>query len=332
MSCNYQSKYMNSYQKGFTLIELMISLVLGLIVSAAVIQVYLINVKTSSIQASGSELQDASVFGLQQLEKSIRLANLGNPTTRIDGTTLNGGIVLTGPNIGVPDTPNPYTNTGYLTRRAGDSTSGDNGWTGISNTDTNSDQLTIQYINITGAPMTDCEGAGVAVNDIVIERYFVRLATSNTSTTAIKDLVLACDAGRVKKTGDVDDTMAETDSRTFGQAGQEFIVNVDQFKVLLGAQYTTDTNAGQIIYLPSSAFLAITTGKPAITSVKIGLIVHGSTPIIGSAEQSEFALLGQLPANNKLKTDTSSKKKVRSTYETTTLLRNARVVNINTGL
>ena len=334
MSNNHRNKYMNDHQIGFTLIELMISLVLGLIVSAAVIQVYLINVKTSSIQASGSELQDASVFGLQQLEKSIRLANLGNPTTRIDGTTLNGGIVLTGLNIGVPNPsePDPYPNTGYLTRRAGESAVGPNGWTGISNTNTNSDQLTIQYTNITGAPMIDCEGATAPVNDIVIERYFVRLAISNTSTTAIKDLVLACDAGRVNKTGGIATFTSSPDSRNFGQAGQEFIVNVDQFKVLLGAQYTTGTNAGQLIYLPSSAYSAITTDKPAITSVKIGLIVHGSTPIIGSAEQSEFALLGQLPANNKLKTDSSSKKKVRSTYETTTLLRNARVVNINTSL
>lgn len=335
MSYNYQSKYMNGHQAGFTLIELMISLVLGLIVSAAVIQVYLINVKTSSIQASGSELQDASVFGLQQLEKSIRLANLGNPTTRIDGTTRNGGIVLTGLNIGVPNPsePDPYSHTGYLTRRAGDTAVGTNGWTGISNTNTDSDQLTIQYTNITGAPMTDCEGATAAVNDIVIERYFVRLATSNTSTTAIKDLVLACDAGRVNNAGGIATFTPTTDSKNFGQAGQEFIVNVDQFKVLLGAQYTTGTNAGQLIYLPSSAYSLITTpDNAAITAVKIGLIVHGSTPIIGSAEQSEFALLGQSPADNKLKTDSSSKKKVRSTYETTTLLRNARVVNINTSL
>lgn len=332
MSYNYQSKYMNDHQAGFTLIELMISLVLGLIVSAAVIQVYLINVKTSSIQASASELQDASIFGLQQLEKSIRLANLGNPTTRIDGTTRNGGIVLTGLNIGVPATPTPYPNTAYLTKRAGESAVGPNGWTGISNTNTNSDQLTIQYINITGAPITDCEGATVAVNDIVIERYFIRRATDDTSAGAIKNLVLACDAGRVNKAGGIDSSMPATDSRQFGQAGQEFIVNVDQFKILLGAQYTTGANAGQLIYLPSSAFLSITTGKPVITSVKIGLIVHGSTPIIGSDEQSEFALLGQLPSDNKLKADTSSKKKVRSTYETTTLLRNARVVNINTSL
>lgn len=333
MSCNHQKKYMNDHQAGFTLIELMISLVLGLIVSAAVIQVYLINVKTSSIQSSGSELQDASVFGLQQLEKSIRLANLGNPTTRIDGSTPNGGIVLTGLNIGVPVLPTPYPNTGYLTRRAGDVTIGTNGWSGISNTNTNSDQLTIQYTNITGAPMTDCEGAGAAVNDIVIERYFLRQTTGDTSTGDIKNLVLACDAGRVNKTGGGIATFtSSSDSKNFGQAGQEFIVNVDQFKVLLGVQYTTGANAGRMVYLPSSSYLLITTGNPAVTSVKIGLIVHGSTPIIGSAEQSQFALLGQLPANNKLKTDASSKKKVRSTYETTTLLRNARVVNISTSL
>jgi len=39
-------------QQGFTLIELMISLVLGLLVSAAVMQVYLINTRTLTIQTS----------------------------------------------------------------------------------------------------------------------------------------------------------------------------------------------------------------------------------------------------------------------------------------
>ncbi|WP_201629152.1 PilW family protein [Psychrobacter maritimus] len=323
---SYNQKQHHYPQAGFTLIELMISLVLGLIISAAVIQVYITNVKTSSIQASGSELQDASVFGLQQLEKNLRLTNLGNPQTSITSTTNKGGIVLTGANIGIP----AYTNTGYLTRRAGDSTSGTNGWSGISNTNTASDQLTIQYINITGNPITDCEGSVVAVNDNVIERYFLRQVTGDTSTGDIKKLVLACDAGRVSAAGITTVTPA-TDARNFGQAGQEFVTNVDQFKVLLGTQQTTGANVGQMLFLPSSAYLAITTDKPAITAVKIGLIVHGSTPISGNAEQSAFALLGQAPADNTLKADTTSKKKVRNTYETTTLLRNARVVNLSTS-
>jgi type IV pilus assembly protein PilW len=316
------------HQSGFTLIELMISLVLGLIISAAVMQIYIISVKTSSVQASGSELQDASVFGLQQLEKKVRLANLGNPVTRIDGTTAKGGIVLTGANLGITTTP--YTDIGYLTRRAGDGTGGTNGWTGISNTAVPSDQLTIQYTNITGSTFSDCEGSAVEVNDIAIERYFLRPVTSDSSSGAIKNLVLACDAGRVDAvTGGFKTIGSTSDLRNFGQAGQEFIINVDQFKILLGTQYDSGSNTGQIMYLPSSAYLSITTNKPAITAVKIGLIVHGSTPILGGDDQTSFMLLGQ---SNVLKTDTARQKQVRATYETTTFLRNARVVNVKTSL
>jgi len=319
--------HVDYHQSGFTLIELMISLVLGLIISAAVMQIYIISVKTSSVQASGSELQDASVFGLQQLEKKVRLANLGNPATRIDATTAQGGIVLTGANLGIAS----YTNTGYLTRRAGDSAAGTDGWTGISNTSVASDQLTIQYTNITDSAFSDCEGSNVEVNDIAIERYFLRLATSDSSSGAIKNLVLACDAGRVINAAAATTiaTFSGSDSRNFGKAGQEFIVNADQFKVLLGVQYDTGVNAGKIIYLPSSAYLSITGDKPAITSLKLGLLVHGSTPILGSDDQTSFTLLGQ---SNELKTDTARQKQVRATYETTTLLRNARVVNVKTSL
>ena len=320
-------RYRVHHQAGFTLIELMISLVLGLIVSAAVIQVYLINVKTSSIQASGSELQDASVFGLQQLEKKIRLANLGNPSTRIDNTTVNGGVVLTDANLGI--TAAPFINKGYLTRRAGDDVAGANGWTGISNTDTNSDQLTIQYTNITGRELSDCEGSIAAINDIVVERYFLRQVTGDTTSGAIKNLVLACDAGRVNTAGGIKAITPATDPRNFGQAGQEFVTNVDQFKVLIGTQATSGANTGNLMYLPSNAYLAITTDKPAIMAVKTGLIVHGSTPVLGSDDQTTFTLLGQ---SNTLKTDTTRQKQVRTTYETTTLLRNARIVNVSTSL
>lgn len=317
----------NIHQAGFTLIELMISLVLGLLISAAVMQIYLINVKTSSVQASGSELQDASIFGLQQLEKKVRLANLGNPATRIDSTTAKGGIVLTGANLGVAL---PYADTGYLTRRAGDSASGTNGWTGVSNTNIDSDQLTIQYTNITGSPFSDCEGSDVEINETAVERYFLRAVANDTSSGAIKNLVLACDAGRVTNTTPATiATYGGTDARNFGRAGQEFIINVDQFKVLLGTQSDSGSTAGQLMYLPSNSYLDITDNKPAITAVKIGLIVHGSTPVLGSEDQTSFVLLGQ---SNNLKNDTSRSKQVRTTYETTTLLRNARVVNVKTGL
>lgn len=320
-------------QQGFTLIELMISLVLGLIISAAVMQVYLINAKTSSIQASASELQDASVFGIQQIEKKLRLANLGNPSTQIDDNTVNGGIVLTAKNIGVTGT---FTNVGYLTRRAGDDKGDTNGWTGVSNMKImgsssnalDSDQLTIQYKNITGAVISDCEGANVEVNEIAIERYFLRPATGS-KTTGIMDLVLACDAGRVDAAGGIKIISPNSDARNFGQAGQEVIVNADQFKVLLGTQMATGANAGTVTYMPSNAYLALSAPKPAIVAIKLGLIVHGTTAVIGSEDQTQFTILNQ-PST--LKTDTTRRRQVRNSYESTVLLRNARVVNVSTDL
>ncbi len=82
-------------QYGFTLIELMISLVLGLLISAAVMQVFLTSQRVDRIQTAGSEIQDKAVFGLQGIESQVRLANLGNDGIAINDTTAMGGIVLT---------------------------------------------------------------------------------------------------------------------------------------------------------------------------------------------------------------------------------------------
>ena len=301
MISNYRST------SGFTLIELMISLVLGLLISAAVIQVYLTNTKTASTQKSGSELQDASVFGLQQLESHLRLANLGNSVTSITDKTVGGGIVISPENIGLESTDT--SKNLYFTR-----TGGDSNITGI-----NSDQLTIQFKNTTGVKIADCESADVELGDTVIERYFVR-----SSSTTGQGLVLACDAGRVDSSGVK--TYASTDTKQFGLNGQEFIIGVDQFKILLGIQTDAPSDAGLMRYLTANEYLALSGTKPPITAVKIGLIVRGSSPVIGSDVATSFKLLG---ATQPLKS--GQPKLVRTTYESTTLLRNARVINIDTS-
>ena len=307
------------YAKGFTLIELMISLVLGLLISAAVMQVYLTNAKTSATQKSGSELQDASLFGIQQLESHLRLANLGNPVDEITNDTPKGGIVLSLTNMGLPEENTEYPK--FLTHTAGDSDF--NSTSSIASV--NSDQLTIQYTNITGNDLSDCESADVVKDEIVIERYFIRESLPDNKN----GLVLACDAGRLNNSG-VITSYAASDPKTFGNNGQEFIMGIDQFKVLLGTQTNAVGSAGVMRYLTSADYLNDTTTpapKPAITAVKIGLIVRGSTPVVGSSTKTTFSLLGQ---NHTLKS--GEPKQVRTTYESTTLLRNARVVNVNTAI
>ncbi len=312
MSAYHNKSYPSTIQ-GFTLIELMISLVLGLLISAAVIQVYIISTRTLTVQQSASEVQDSTVFALQAIDDHVRIANLGNPITNITDASAHGGVVLTGNNIG----NSSYANTGYLTVSAGQTgTAGTNGWTGVSNTGTASDQLTIQYKNITPNDLYDCEGGKVdaGIDQWVIERYFVRLATNATAKTGVQDLVLACDAGRVDSANVVSG---------FGDNGEVIVSAIDQFQVLLG----TLTDISQLTYLPAKTYLELT-DKPAITTVKLGVIVRSNTPLITNADKSQFTVLGNTQT---LKTDSERKKYYRRSYESTVLLRNARVMSV-TGL
>lgn len=340
----YQPTQTMQSMRGFTLVELMISLVLGLIITAAAMQIYVTNFKTTTIQRSASEMQDASVFGLQLLEYHLRLANLGTADTKVTDSTRGGGVVLTGYNLGVfkenadGTTTDAFSNVGYLTRRAGDTQGGTNGWTGKSNTNVASDQLTIQYRNITSSNIVDCESANVAPNEVAIERYFLREPT-NTSGLNQGMLVLACDAGRLKvvdgKVAGIDDTA--TGSKVFGQKGEEFITGVDQFKVLLGTQginpnATSDlvTSEGTTVYMPSSAYMKMDPAKypakPPIISVKVAMIVKGSTPVVTDKPNEKFTIFGEEQTVN------STYKQTRTTYETTAALRNARVIQVDTSI
>lgn len=299
----------NVYAKaiaGFTLIELMISLVLGLLISAAVIQVYVISTRTITIQQSASEVQDSSIFALQALEKHIRIANLGNPITSISSTSNHGGVVLTPTNLGTTNT----TPTILLTNSAGST-----GFTGLSNiANVMSDQLTIQYKNITPNPLYDCQGAEIAANspDWVVERYFVRLATGATASTGLQNLALACAAGRVSESGAV--------LTPFSGNGEVIVPAIDQFKVLLGTQIEIN----QLTYLTPSTYLKLT-DKPPITTIKLGAIVRSTTPLITNTDQGSFTVLGS--AQN-LKADTTSRRFYRRSYESTILLRNARLMSV----
>lgn len=310
-------KGVNANASGFTLIELMISLVLGLLVSAAVLQVYLINTRTITVQQSASEVQDSTIFALQAIENNIRSANLGNPISNINDSSSHGGIVLSAANVeNIADIKEAY-----MTVSAGQTGVGSaaNGWTGISNTqaagtDAQSDQLTIQYKNITSSSLYDCEGAEIAQgsSDWVIERYFLR--TGSTAGSVVKDLVLACDAGRISAANVVSD---------FGDKGEVVAPGVDQFKVLLG----TITNVAELSYLPASTYMELTE-KPPITTVKLGVVISSSTPLITDIDKTEFSILGE---THTLKTDNDRTKRYRRSYESTILLRSARVMSV-TGI
>lgn len=218
-------------QIGFTLIELMVSLFLGLLVSAAAVQVYMINIKTAGIQTSASELVEDAAFNLPIIERKARLANLGL-ADEVAADQPGSGIILTSANNaleddegnkaldnfrnpkdlgGDPKVPKNITLGGSpvdvsLLTRTGDQTVGTqtNEWTGASNTSSQSGQLTIQY----RAPqdMYDCEGRlalgprrvtiggvkEVIDGQIIVERFYLKAPDASKPT----QLSLYCDAGK----------------------------------------------------------------------------------------------------------------------------------------
>lgn len=299
--------------QGFTLIELMIALVLGMLISAAVLQVYLSAFRTSLVQQGGSEIADASVFGIQNLERQVRLANLGNSVFQINQTTKFGGVVLSAQNVGLPANdpkiPDNLMTTSADSTPPNTASSSNSAYTGGSGTNIASDQLTIQYQNIIDAGFVDCEGNTVALNDWVIERYFIR-----------GNGIFACDAGRVEPAGGIKTANTTNNTPAFGNEGVAFIDNVEQFKVLLGVQ---SKDANHLAYISPSKYLALVNSDPLyqapIIAVKLGFLVR-SNHVIPESTGNEYTIFG---TEN---TVSNQDNFLRRNYESTIMLRNARVI------
>ncbi|OTG63923.1 pilus assembly protein PilW [Acinetobacter sp. ANC 4470] len=153
-------------QSGFTLVELMLSLTLGLIITAAAILLFLASQRSLSMQQGMSDIQGNANFGLNYLTKDIRLANLNNQKSILNDETAFGGIALTSSvnatkdTKTVPATPlSNFVNTiagntaavNLLSRSNGMPAGTAPAWSGASNvqisgSDISSDQLVIQYI------------------------------------------------------------------------------------------------------------------------------------------------------------------------------------------
>ena len=327
-------------QQGFTLVELMISLVLGLLISAAVMQVYMANVRSATLQDAGSSLIDSNVFDIPIIEDHIRLANLGL-AGRVDDTSEGSGIVLTetGNLKGIKLSDSAaiplalLTNTGDVT----DVGTG-NEWTAKTATNTASGQLTIQF----RAPqdMYDCEGnlalgpREISLNkvkkiidgQIVIERYYLNAQDSskpnqlslycNAGKYITEDMDKYADQGRADKPSTV--LMGKNLIKDFGDKGQVIIQNMDYFDILLG------TKEGNVIrYYTVKQYKALAS-KPEIISLKIGGIIRSNNVVQASELNNKFSVFGK---NITLKADATDieKKYLRFTFQNEIALRNARL-------
>lgn len=193
-SLNKISGHIARTQSGFTLIELMIALTLGLVIVAAATMLFLTGKKSTALQAGMADLQDNANFGLNYLTKDIRLTNLNVIKADVNDQVQYGGIVLTSSANATRDAVVPPATVGeplsnlyktitaanapvnILSRSNGMAVGAAPAWTGVSNVEQtgkdkdgkattesiNSDQLTIQY---TPQYVLDDKGTAVTTDD-----------------------------------------------------------------------------------------------------------------------------------------------------------------------
>lgn len=318
-------------QQGFTLIELMISLVLGLLIIAAASQVYVISLRTATVQQAGSSILDANVFGLQQIENNIRMAGLGLSDVAKAGAA-DSGILAGGNNAAAISVLN--VNGAKL---SSDLISRDD--LGPTNTTSRaSDQLTIQYR--APANMRDCEGhlvlgprtgildlpgnPVVSIDgQIIVERYFVK---DNNGT-----LELRCDAGLYVSNHIIEDSGQGTANATIltGASNRHNIHNlnanndgaliasgIDDFQVRFGI--ASGANHSGIRYVTPTEYQALP-ADTAIITVQLGLLTKGSVPSSDAPESPTYTILG-----NDVSMKSDQGQFIRRVYETNIMLRNSR--------
>lgn len=205
---------MYSSQKGFTLIELMVALALGLIIIASATMLLISAQRSLAVQQSSAEIQNNANFAFDYIVKNLRIANYGNDGSAINLQAPQAGVVLNDYNLS-SDAISSNNNPNKISRNA----------SGPSNVNIQSDQLVIQYVPVPSQqPQTkkfDCQGNEITnTNTPVLERYFIRKdASIFNGETNDNALSLACEAGTEQTIGTRD--------------GQIIMPRADYMRVLL---------------------------------------------------------------------------------------------------
>lgn len=288
------------YTSGFTLIELMVALTLGLLIVAAGLAVFLNSSRSLGLQSGMSELQQNANFGLSLVAHDLRHTNLNTVSAQKINYMVNGsGIIFKKENlpIALHTITNLETELVSLQDKDTDNTTG------------KSDRLTIQYTPASES-IINCEGATVgtatvpASTLVIVQRYYLAQSPQQISgePTAYS---LYCDAGSYPKS-------APTAIAGLGEHGsnnaQQIMQRVDAFKIRLGVK----NPAGQFRYMTINQYIAAmdtirgacatpivedTCSKTylQVTSMEVGILSR-STGSIGSEAnlntQTTFNLAG----------------------------------------
>lgn len=306
-------------QTGFTLVELMISIVLGLIIVAAALLLFLSGQRNVAMQKNTTDLQDDQNFGLNYIAKNIRKANLNSPSASLSNTSNFSGIVFSSANVSNKLVLNTNFNSKFVTANISTNTSNmrikNATTTPASFEDVVNDQLVIQY-RPTEIGGYDCEGKVIdSTNIYILERYFVRTDTNGGGTDAEKS-ALACASSRYSSGLTVATALESSNTAGLYGSGEIIMKRVDLFRVRFLVQDTSGKK-----YMTVLDYNALTTTKPRILAVQLGVIARAQDTSVERAVSTsqEFSMFGQTITQK----TTFPNRYVRTPIMQTVALRNA---------
>jgi len=184
------------YQHGFTMIELLVSLALGLLISMAATQLFVTNVQGFNTQRGLGDVLDNGSFALDLINRDVRQAGVAPAASSVSPY----------PPVVTDIADMPDATPALLTL-------GNVASPGLGS----SDQLVIQRLALVDT--VDCEGNTVLANQYVVSRYFLRADADTGATSG-----LACDGG----------SHNTTVLSNIGDAGIVLLGSVENMQVQLG--------------------------------------------------------------------------------------------------
>lgn len=237
------------HQKGFTLIELMIAITLGLLISAAALMIFLSSQRSLAMQGGLGEIQQNVTFGLSSVTHDLRHISLQTNNQAIGRNEVGSGIIFSDANkmARISDAITPE-----LATRANFSATPMN---------VNSDQLTIQLTAY--VPMISCEGEEVTQNSVIVQRYFIG-AMPNTDGR----FALFCDAAVYGGSG----------TGRLNVGAVPIIPDAESFKVSVATQTRRGTNTFTR-YRTLADYIASGGANEYIAALEVGVVMRSSNNV-----------------------------------------------------
>jgi len=304
-------------QRGFSLVELMIALAIGLLIMASVVTIYVNASRTSNTSAIESQMNEDGLIALNLIQQQIRMAGYSNFVDPTTATALN----FTGAGVRGCSASAFYPNASVAQM-----------FTAIADSDcaaasTYGDGIIVRYeadtsntVPTAGGAPTNClmNGAYTAVNSaaatyyIAENRYYV--AGSNPSS-------LRCSAG----SGDI------TNAANLPQT-QPILDNVDQMVLSYGIAATNAATDTQIVtYMKAADIDSTFAADPVdkrwgrVISVKVCLLMRSSDPMKDIAATATYR-----DCNGTVQTLATPDGYLRRAFMTTATLRNRLIMTSRT--